>query len=178
MDRSPKQVLVQTGVNLNTQSATFFDMPFVCQRIKQVGMLITSNNNNATGAIVQVTWTPVPLATTNQASTTTANIATLKHLNSTNQLGYFIYARPTTVVSGSGWNQTNGVGYNTNEYIFPIGYQILFYPATAQGASCTADLYVECEEIDIDPSDLVYSSTTGTIGNLWSSSYNGVLLTT
>jgi hypothetical protein len=178
VDRSPKQVLVTRSVDLNVQAATVFDMPFVCQRIKQVGMLIVGTDNNVAGAVVYVNFRVQAGLTTNDTSGTTGNIAILKHKNSLNQQGVFIYARPTSVVSGSAWNQSNGVGYLTNEYIFPIGYQITFYPSTAQGAGCLADLYVECEEIDIDVSDLAYSAQAGTIGNLWSATYPGVLVTT
>jgi len=178
MDRSPKQVLQATALAMgSTGLKATFDMPFVAQRIKQVGMLITGVSAHATAGVVYVTFAPKGGVTTNQDSSTTGNIAILKKTASVNQQGVFIYARPTSVVANSGWNQSNGIGPQTNEYIFPIGYQVLFYVHTAQGEALAWDAYCECEEIDTDVSDLVYNSQAGTVGYLWDSTYPGVLIT-
>lgn len=183
MERAPKQVL-QSAAALASDSTGLkatFDLPFVCQRIKQVGMLIEGTSANAQAAVVYVTWSPKNGVTTNQNSSTTGNIAVLKGAGSVSQQGVFIYSKPginpATGVHYVGWNQDNGVGYNTNEYIFPIGYQILFYVHTANGAANAWRAFVECEQIDVDESDLVYSSQAGTVGYLWDSSYPGVLIT-
>jgi hypothetical protein len=178
MDRSPKQVLISAGLAMTTTNLkATFDMPFVCQRVKQVGMLLVGASAHATAGVIYVTWAPKAGVTTNQDSATTGNIAILKKTASVAQQGVFVYARPTSIVTSSGWNQSNGVGYLTNEYIFPIGYQILFYLHTANGEACTWDAYVEVEEIDIDVSDLTYSTQAGTVGYLWDSTYPGVLVT-
>ena len=95
MERSPKQVLISAGLAMtSTALKATFDMPFVCQRIKQVGMLLVGNSSHATAGVIYVTWAVKAGVTTYQDYSTTQNIAILKKTASVAQQGVFVFSRP------------------------------------------------------------------------------------